>query len=209
MLVLRRLPIVRTDSLRQEIIEGEVHLSAVRERVRVLCVPIRRDGNVIGIITRESAPSIGRQHGELERTYLDIFNRFARIGDNAAGGDHLPDLQERPDRRWTPVDVLGWVRGRAVDPERLAEHHRERRVVHRTLGIAEDRGRDGLADIDVETGPVALAVRVAEPSQSGAHAAVQLTAVLDRLDGALRGSREHSSGHSDHRPCGEKGLQPH
>ena len=27
--------------------------------------------------------------------------------------------QDRTDKRWTPVDVLGWVRGRAVDPERL------------------------------------------------------------------------------------------
>ena len=27
--------------------------------------------------------------------------------------------QDRADHRWTPVDVLGWVRGRAVDPERL------------------------------------------------------------------------------------------
>ena len=27
--------------------------------------------------------------------------------------------QDRPDHRRTPVDVLGWVRGRAVDPERL------------------------------------------------------------------------------------------
>ena len=26
--------------------------------------------------------------------------------------------QERADQRRTPVDVLGWVRGRAVDPER-------------------------------------------------------------------------------------------
>jgi transposase InsO family protein len=27
--------------------------------------------------------------------------------------------QDRADHRWTPVDVLGWVRGRAGDPERL------------------------------------------------------------------------------------------
>ena len=27
--------------------------------------------------------------------------------------------QERADRRWTPVDVLGWVRGRTVAPARL------------------------------------------------------------------------------------------
>ena len=27
--------------------------------------------------------------------------------------------QERADNRRTPVEVLGWVRGRAVEPERL------------------------------------------------------------------------------------------
>jgi two-component system, sensor histidine kinase PdtaS len=47
-------------------------------------VPVRREGKVIGVLTREAAPSIGRQHGELERTYLDIFNRFARM---IASGD--------------------------------------------------------------------------------------------------------------------------
>ena len=31
------------------------------------------------MLTRESAPSFGRQPGELERTYVDVFNRFARM----------------------------------------------------------------------------------------------------------------------------------
>ena len=77
-------PLVARSFRNGEIIEGEIHLAVVRERVRVLCVPIRREGKVIGVMTRESAPSIGRQHGELERTYLDIFNRFARM---IAAGD--------------------------------------------------------------------------------------------------------------------------
>ena len=77
-------PLVARSYRNGEIIEGEIHLSVVRERVRVLCVPVRRDGKVIGVLTREAAPSIGRQHGELERTYLDIFNRFARM---IASGD--------------------------------------------------------------------------------------------------------------------------
>ena len=77
-------PLVARSFRNGEIIEGEIHLAVVRERVRVLCVPIRRNGKVIGVLTRESAPSIGRQHGELERTYLDIFNRFARM---IASGD--------------------------------------------------------------------------------------------------------------------------
>ena len=77
-------PLVARSFRNGEIIEGEIHLSVVRERVRVLCIPIRCCGRVIGVLTRESAPSIGRQHGELERTYLDIFNRFARM---IAAGD--------------------------------------------------------------------------------------------------------------------------
>src|SRR5918993_3782255 len=62
-----------------EIIEGEATVAALKERVRVLCIPIRCRGDVIGVLTRESAPSFGRQPGELERTYVDVFNRFARM----------------------------------------------------------------------------------------------------------------------------------
>jgi two-component sensor histidine kinase len=62
-----------------EIIEGETAISALKERVRTLCIPVRCGGEVVGVLTRESAPSFGRQPGELERTYADIFNRFARM----------------------------------------------------------------------------------------------------------------------------------
>ncbi|MEX2292384.1 MAG: sensor histidine kinase [Acidimicrobiales bacterium] len=62
-----------------EIIEGETTIAALKERVRVLCIPVRCGGEVIGVMTRESAPSFGRQPGELERTYVAIFNRFARM----------------------------------------------------------------------------------------------------------------------------------
>jgi two-component sensor histidine kinase len=67
-----------------EIIEGEATVAALKELVRVLCIPVRCGGDVIGVLTRESAPSFGRQPGELERTYVDIFNRFARM---IAAGD--------------------------------------------------------------------------------------------------------------------------
>ena len=62
-----------------EIIEGEMVISPLKERVRVLCIPIRYRGRVVGVLTRESAPAFGRQPGELERTYVDVFNRFARM----------------------------------------------------------------------------------------------------------------------------------
>jgi two-component sensor histidine kinase len=74
-----------------EIIEGETTIAALKERVRVLCIPVRRDGEVIGVLTRESAPSFGRQPGELERTYVAVFNRFARM---IAAGDFPFDAQD-------------------------------------------------------------------------------------------------------------------
>ena len=51
----------------------------IRERVRMLCIPVRWRGATIAVLSRESAPSVGRQPGELERTYVEIFNRFARM----------------------------------------------------------------------------------------------------------------------------------
>ncbi|HLM62800.1 MAG TPA: histidine kinase N-terminal domain-containing protein [Acidimicrobiales bacterium] len=62
-----------------EIIEGEITSSPLKERVRVLCIPVRYEDRVIAVLTRESAPSFGRQPGELERTYVDVFNHFARM----------------------------------------------------------------------------------------------------------------------------------
>jgi two-component sensor histidine kinase len=40
-------------------------------------IPARRDGRTIAVVTREWSPLVGRQPGELERTYLAIFRRFA------------------------------------------------------------------------------------------------------------------------------------
>ena len=62
-----------------EIVEGNVTISGLKEEVRVLAIPVRLDGEVIGVLTRESALAFGRQPGELERTYVEIFNRFARM----------------------------------------------------------------------------------------------------------------------------------
>ena len=62
-----------------EIVEGETRIAAIDERVRVLAIPVRFNGEVIAVCSRESRPSIGRQPGELERTYLSVFQRFARM----------------------------------------------------------------------------------------------------------------------------------
>jgi hypothetical protein len=62
-----------------ELGEGELNIPPLKERVRVVSIPVRYQGEVIAVLTRESTPSFGRQSGELERIYVEIFNRFARM----------------------------------------------------------------------------------------------------------------------------------
>ncbi|MEO9224305.1 MAG: histidine kinase N-terminal domain-containing protein [Acidimicrobiales bacterium] len=72
-------PLVARSFRLGEIIEGEIRLSMSRERVRVLCIPVRFEGEVVGVLSREAVPSVARQVGELERSYTDIFNRLAKM----------------------------------------------------------------------------------------------------------------------------------
>jgi two-component sensor histidine kinase len=62
-----------------EFIDGEVDFSPRGEAANVQCIPVRWKDELLGILTRESAPSIGRRTGELERVYLEIFDRLARM----------------------------------------------------------------------------------------------------------------------------------
>src|SRR5687767_12315391 len=62
-----------------EITEGEINRPPLHDRVRVLCIPVRWHGDIIGVVSRESTPSMGRQPGELERTYVGVFQRFAHM----------------------------------------------------------------------------------------------------------------------------------
>ena len=43
-----------------EIIEGEITIAVIRERVRVLCIPVRLNGKTIAVLSRESTPSVSR-----------------------------------------------------------------------------------------------------------------------------------------------------
>src|SRR4051795_3325601 len=72
-------PIVASAHRLGEIIDGTTTVPGLKEQIRVLAIPVRLNGEVIGVLTRESALTFGRQPGELERTYVDIFNRFARM----------------------------------------------------------------------------------------------------------------------------------
>lgn len=75
-----------------EIMDGEVTNQTLKERVRALCIPVRWHGETIAVVNREAAPSV-RHPGELERTYIEVFNRFARM---IASGEFPFDSEEGP-----------------------------------------------------------------------------------------------------------------
>jgi two-component sensor histidine kinase len=72
-------PVVSRAFTHGEVLDGEMVVPPVRERVRVLGIPVRHDGRTIAVLTKESTPTFGRQPGELERTYIEVFNRFAQM----------------------------------------------------------------------------------------------------------------------------------
>ncbi|MBV8304137.1 MAG: histidine kinase N-terminal domain-containing protein, partial [Acidimicrobiia bacterium] len=71
-------PVVARSWQLAQIIDGELSINR-GERARVQCIPVRRKDALVGILARESAPSVGRRPGELERVYVEIFDRFARM----------------------------------------------------------------------------------------------------------------------------------
>src|SRR5947199_3545111 len=61
-----------------QIIDGEINTDT-GERARLQAIPVRWNGGVLAVLTRESAPAVGRRPGELERKYLEISEKFARM----------------------------------------------------------------------------------------------------------------------------------
>ena len=57
--------------------EGELHKHEMFDSVNVLAIPVRGTDGPIAVLTREWSSKTSRQPGELERTYLSIFQRIA------------------------------------------------------------------------------------------------------------------------------------
>ena len=62
-----------------ELSEGEITLEGGTLEARMLAIPVKFNGRPIAVLTREWSTRSSRQPGELERTYLEIFERFAAM----------------------------------------------------------------------------------------------------------------------------------
>ena len=61
------------------IVEGELAVDGVPEPVRIMAIPVRMGERPIAVLTREWSGRSSRQPGELERTYVGLFERFASM----------------------------------------------------------------------------------------------------------------------------------
>jgi len=62
-----------------EITEGDVFVEDLPDTARMLAIPVRWGSATIAVLTREWVERTGRPPGELERTYVSIFDRFANM----------------------------------------------------------------------------------------------------------------------------------
>ncbi|CAN5756245.1 MAG: sensor histidine kinase [Ilumatobacteraceae bacterium] len=63
----------------EETTEGDVEVTELADSARMLAIPVRCGGRPIAVATREWVQRAGRAQGELERTYLSIFDQFAQM----------------------------------------------------------------------------------------------------------------------------------
>lgn len=61
------------------VVEGEIPVEEHRGPTHMLAIPVRGTKGPIAVLTREWSTQTSRQPGELERTYLSIFERMAQM----------------------------------------------------------------------------------------------------------------------------------
>lgn len=128
---------------------GEIQTAAsarveLDESVQVLAVPVRCSGRVIAVVARESTPSIGRRHGELEIAYLEAFDRLARMitlgefpfPEEETSGEELPRLGDGA------LLVDGDGRIRYASPNANSAAHR--------LGVLSDMAGRTLGELGID-----------------------------------------------------------
>ena len=140
-----------------EIIDGEVDLTPAGEVARVQCIPVRWKDSMLAVLTRESAPSVGRRPGDLERVYVEIFDRFARMitaGEFPFGAEETePDESPRVGDGVARLDASARVD--FASPNFVSSLHR--------MGIHRNAQGAKLSELEFDESPVRAAFAIGLP----------------------------------------------
>jgi two-component sensor histidine kinase len=165
-----------------ELVEGEM-TTEFGELARVQCIPVRFEGQLVAVMTRESPVMlIRRQPGELERVYISVFERFARMvidGDFPFTSDDL-EVEEAP-RIGDGVLLLDDTgRVEYTSPNALNALHR--------MGINSSTDGITLEELGVEGRAVKTAFATASPVTleiEGTNDVIVLLRCVPLIDGAV------------------------
>ncbi len=72
-------PFIAAAAQSGQIQKGEITLPYLSDPVNMTAIPVMREGKTIAVLTREVSTVSGRRPGQLERTYLSIFDDFANM----------------------------------------------------------------------------------------------------------------------------------
>jgi two-component sensor histidine kinase len=164
------------------IMEGEVNVASRGELARLQCIPVRSGGRMVGVLTRESAVSVGgRRPGELERIYIEVFDRLAKMisrGEFPFASDEA-DTEEAP-RVGDGVLVLDdKARVSYASPNAINALHR--------MGITANAEGATLGELGIEESVVVAAFSVAGPASeeiTTGQGVIVLARCIPLLDGA-------------------------
>jgi len=179
-------PVVSRSYAQSERLDGELEVAQLREVVRVLGIPVRHDGRTIAVLTKESTPSFGRQPGELERTYVGVFNRLARM---IASGT-FPFTSEDAETDALPRVGDGVV---LLDAQMRVEYSSPNGVsaLHR-LGVHANAEGMRLGELGLDETPIRTAfstpIPVTREVEGGAEVTVALRCIPLVAEGAVTGA---------------------
>src|SRR5437660_805020 len=170
-----------------EIVEGETKALGSTERARIKCIPVRCEGRLIGLVTRETPLQFGRRAGSLEREYFEVFDRFARM--IAEGSFPFPrdevEFEDAPRVADGVIILDGDAQIRFASPNAISSLHR--------MGIHAYASGQRLAEIgfDQDAVDAALAARLPvteEVERGDTSILIRALLLLDAGDaGNLRG----------------------
>jgi two-component sensor histidine kinase len=141
-----------------EMTTGVASVLGATESARLRCVPVRHDGRVIAVVSREAATTSGRRPGELERFYLEAFEGLARMMEEGSFpfGHGEVELEEAP-RVGDGVVVLDADRRvRFISPNAVSALHR--------MGIHAYTNGLQLAEVGFDQAPIDATYRTRTPT---------------------------------------------
>jgi two-component sensor histidine kinase len=141
----------------KSIIEDEIFVEGIDEDCRMMAIPVVFEGEVIAVLTREWSRRTGRQPGELERTYLEMFDRFAEmiVAGSFPFAGRVADSSVAPRVGDGAIVLDGAARVRYASPNATSALHR--------VGISANAVGQTLAELGVVDSSVRQAYERCQP----------------------------------------------